>query len=197
VSPTPNMLDLALLFSAAAFHTGAPVSGRMSAFPTVTHKAAAALPAPLDSGCVLSALNATCPSEYPQRFENGDGFFALPHSAFVGKNALGTLEVKPNMAACCVAAGGLYINPPPGAGIPAQCSGTGSVVFPAVAKFTLLYWMDYTNDCAPPASPNATCAALGGPLCEQKSCFQCDGSHDCYCVPWGICHSPGNPAGAC
>ena len=156
--------------------------------PTTTNNA--------DSGCVLILFSQTCPTDHPQRFENGNEFYKLPHSAFIAKNSMGSLEVLPGAAACCVAAGNLYINPPPGTPIPAACTGTGTMVFPAVLKFQLLYWMDYTNACAPKPA-NETCSALGGPECIQESCFQCADGKDCYCVPWGICNTASAPAMAC
>jgi hypothetical protein len=179
-----------------SLHSTTPVAGRMSSFPQTRNLTQVAASTG-DSGCVLSTLDAPCDSDHPQRFENGDGYFKLPHSAFIGKGGPGHLEVPPGEAACCVAAGGLYINPPPGAPMPAACDGTGSVVFPAVLKFQLLYWMDYTNDCAPPKFSNQSCTALGGPNCIQKSCLQCPAESDCYCVPLGICSTPNAPAEAC
>ena len=59
------------------------------------------------SGCVLSPLDQACATGQ-QRFENGNliSGYELPHSAFIGVNSIGTLEVPPGQAACCDNQGG-------------------------------------------------------------------------------------------
>ena len=93
-----------------------------------------------------------CPAEYPWRVENGNGVYLGPHSAYVGMGNPGSLEVPPGEVACCQGTGWLYINPPPGSGVPAGCFGTGTMISEGVRVFQLTRFLDYTNDCAPPAT---------------------------------------------
>ena len=129
-----------------------------------------------------------CPAARPQRFQNGDGVYATLHTAYIGKNTLGTLPVAPGQAACCEQAGPLFVNPPPNATIPPECAGTGSMVFPSVARYTLLRFTDYV-------SVNGTCS--GGAGCAQASPFTCEAPSPCYCVPRAVCSVPGEPAVLC
>ena len=106
----------------------------------------------------------------------------------IGQNTLGTLPVAPGQAACCEQAGPLFVNPPPNATIPPECAGTGSMVFPSVARYTLLRFTDYV-------SVNGTCS--GGAGCAQASPFTCEAPSPCYCVPRAVCSVPGEPAVLC
>jgi hypothetical protein len=151
-----------------------------------------------DSGCIMGTLRDDCPAEYPRRVENGNGVYRGPHSAWVGMSNPGSLEVPPGEVACCQGAGWLFVNPPPGSGIPAGCFGTGTMVSEGVRVFQLTRFLDYTNDCAPPASPDDTCrfpGASNGDGCRQLSCFQCTRANpaDCYCVPQGLLHVASAP----
>ena len=151
------------------------------------------------SGCVIGTAREDCPAEFPRRFENGNRIHQLPHSAYIGVGAIGTLEVPPGEVACCESSGWLFINPPPGSPIPAGCFGTGTMVGDGVQLFQMLRFLDYTNDCAPPSDPSQTCRFPGAPSgdgCRQLSCFQCTRANpaDCYCVPQGIMHTASAPA---
>ena len=172
----------------------------LALYPTITHGAVNVTLADSDrSGCIIGTAHEDCPAEFPRRFENGNKIHLLPHSAYIGVGAVGTLEVPPGEVGCCKSAGWLYVNPKPGEPTPAGCTGTGSMIDEKVVLFQLLRFLDYTNDCAPPADPTKTCrfpGAASGKGCRQLSCFQCtsDNPADCYCVPQGIMHTAEFPA---
>ena len=181
-----------LLCSSCSAHTG-PETASLSATPRFS-AAEWKDRAPLveDPQCSLCSLDARCPADRPQRFQNGDGVYSTQHTAYVGKNGIGTLPVPPGQAACCVAAGNLFVNPPPNGTIPAGCTGTGSMVFPAVQRYTLLRWWDFNPPPPPPPGANATRCGAG---CEPASPFVCE--QTCYCVPRAVCSVPGQPAVIC
>jgi len=125
----------------------------------------AVIPPPTVQGCMLveratvrwrdGAGENGCPEDKPLLFLNGDGLYTGAqgqYPAFIGKGALGTLEVAPNGAACCEQGGGdLFINPKPGSPIPQGCQGTGERIS-NLGAYMLLYWI-YYNPYSPTLNP--------------------------------------------
>ena len=125
----------------------------------------AVIPPPSVQGCMLveretvrwrdGAGENGCPEDKPLLFLNGDGLYTGAegqYPAFIGKGALGTLEVAPSGAACCEQGGGdLFINPKPGSPIPQGCQGTGERIS-NLGAYMLLYWI-YYNPYSPTLNP--------------------------------------------
>jgi hypothetical protein len=202
-SPRVTMLAVAVVLNMGAVTSVSQPAVELVRYPVLTHESIlnnsisssnSSSGVVLDSGCIIGTLREDCPAEYPRRVENGNGIYRGPHSAYVGMSNPGSLEVPSGEAACCQGAGWLYVNPPPGSGIPAGCTGTGTMISEGVRIFQITRFLDYTNDCSPPpGGADGTCRFPGastGDGCRQLSCFQCkrDNPDDCYCVPQGLLH---------
>ena len=144
----------------------------------------AVIPPPSVQGCMLveretvrwrdGAGENGCPEDKPLLFLNGDGLYTGAegqYPAFIGKGALGTLEVAPSGAACCEQGGGdLFINPKPGSPIPQGCQGTGERIS-NLGAYMLLYWI-YYNPYSPTLNPceSGSACPLTRPACWLFAC---------------------------